>query len=452
MSASSSNSKKRSRSEKTPDVPRLTATQVKLLERIQERFQELFETHGMPPCRTKAEVTRDPQLIHQDFQTYGFANVVDWMDKDVFVENQRGLIRELSIQLFGIPDPSGESLYRAELERISAKYPDFTFEEKSLASLTSWWNAKNGFGNCNFRFIYFQFLAQSPRFPISGEDVEFSYNPIHRLTLRLIARHPEIWNLLKSFHPTGLPMVSWDSQKVRFQDVGKPLSKISKSTTPTLTVPHRDIYKHGGYPIERIQAMLISQNSRAISLGWVAHSSDPLIQELISAFLGKPVGGYSTVDHPALVSILNKYWYAPQGFVIWKQETIHYEAVPDPVNRSFVSFQHSPDILSLFSFRLVIGTQIPLHLDRDALTQLAYLAEHGWCPEMYSRSKPHNKSTKVFPNIVNTKSTQYMIPRQPSSHEQSLIEKLQHSYSLTECQDHLNQLPLIIKEMYGIYD
>jgi hypothetical protein len=244
-------------------------------------------------------------------------------------------------------------------------------------------------------------------------------------------------------------MISWDSQKVRFFDTGRPLSTSSKATKPTLTNVHRDLYLNDGVPIDRIQAMLIHQDPEAIALGWVLFSHDPLIQQLTSLLLTKKLEGFSTIKNERLIEIMKPYWRGPLGgFVVWKQETVHYEGIPS-LDRKLQAFEQTPASLCRFSYRIVIGTHIPIGLTTEMLHQLCYLCENGWCPEIYLRNKPFNRGTKVALNVVNRKTTQYMVPRQPTTFEISSLQSINYTSEIIE--QSITALPPIIREFYGIY-
>ena len=294
--------------------------------------------------------------------------------------------------------------------------------------------------------------------------------------------HPELWTILKSFHrPEDHPMISWDSQKIRFMDTGRPLSKISKATKPNLTQPHRDVYVSDGVLIDRIQAMIIHQDPDAIALGFVLFSHDSEIQRLTSLLLTKKMEGFSTIKNERLIEIIKPYWRSPlKGFVVWKQETVHFEGIPNTkverseikrsgtersgtersgterseiersgTERKLLAFDQTPATLCRFSYRIVIGTHVPIGLTREMLTQLAYLSEQGWCPEIYLKNKPNNRGTNVAKNVVNRKTTQYMISREITPPETISLQNI--NYTAEAIDRSITELSPIIREFYGIY-
>lgn len=427
-----------------------------ILRKLEQEFEKFYKKYGEPPVRNLKSVTS--KTIKRDMKTWGIFIIGDATSKEAYRKNKRENIRELSNHLFHVPDPHTNKKFQVEYERISKKYPHFTKEEKDLATMISgWWRAEEGFGNMNFRFLYFQFLQQNPSFGIGDEQIDFSRNPFHRHQLRLLADKPRLWELLKSQHKSGVPMVSWDSQKVRFHDAGV-VNKIGRSkqfkpaAKPGLTKRHSDIYKYGGADMDRIQAMLIEQSPKAISLGWVIFSNRPSIRKLIAEYFGKEPGGFSSVEDEKLNPILDKYWRGPLGgFIIWSQATIHYEALPDPKTRKFKSFSQPTENLREFSFRAVIGTHTPVDLGKKELYQLAHLAEYGYAPAIY-KGHHNNKGTNVNKNVVNPKSTQWNIARKPRGRELFELNEAELGYAPKRIREHVNALPRIIREMYGIYD
>ena len=437
-----------------------TLSKNEILMRIKVEFDKLHAKYGEPPIHKLEDTT--PEMITHDLGIWGIFIVGDAVSKEAFVTNKKQNIRELSLHLFGNEDPFADPEFSEEYKRIEKKYADFPPEEKILATMIAgWWKAKEGFGNMNFRFLYFQFLKENPAFEVGGERIEFSRNPYHRHNIRLLADKPKLWRLLKSLHTSEVPMVSWDSQKVRFHDagvvtlsdgtkIGLSKNKARRGGKPGLTKRHRDVYNYGGNEMDRIQAMVIQQSPDAVSLGWVIFSNQPKIQKLISQYFGKKPGGFSSVEDEKLNPILDLWWRGPKGgFVIWNQPTIHYEAVADPVSRKFVSFSQPQKNLREFSFRAVIGTHTPVELTTKDLYRLAFLSEKGYAPAIYCR---RNKGTRVNKNVVNPKSTQYMIPRSPREKELEELEEARENYDESTIHKFVDGLPKIIREMYGIYN
>lgn len=442
------------------------SNQQETLRKIEKRFEELYKQYGEVPIRRLENTSNDD--VQNDLKTWGICVIGDAVNSGDYKYNKNLNIRELSAHLFGTENPFDNEEFKREYNCTSLKYLDFPPEEKILATMISgWWQAKEGFGNMNFRFLYFQFLKKNPTFEIGGETVEFSRNPFHRHQLRLLASKPKLWELLKAQHSSGRPMVSWDSQKVRFHDVGRDPKGYTRSrpkaTKPGLTKRHTDIYKYGGADLDRIQAMLIEQSPKAISLGWVMFSNDPEIRRLIAEYFGKEPGGFSSVEDEHLNKIIDRYWIGPLGgFVIWAQPTIHYEAVPDPKTRRFKSFDQPTANLPEFSFRAVIGTHTPVDLSHDDLVKLALISEFGYAPAIY-KGHHKNEGTNVHKNVVNPKSTQYQIARGAKVLENEELERLRNVFDSVETSSDLTRFtPMykdvnnykahIIKEMYGLYD
>jgi ribonuclease HI len=411
---------------------------------IANEFKRLYRKYGELPIRSIKTV--DIKQINQDLDIYGFCNVQGVIG---LKEYQTSIIQELNNHLFdGRMDTNDE--FQLELIRIKNKYPKFNDNEATLAAMTSWWNSSSGFGNASFRFLYYQFVDDAPKFQVGNQTIEFSYNPFHRLGIRWLAKNPRLWQILKQLHPNSLPMVSWDSAKVRFYDTGV-VNKIGVSkrqaTKPVLTKRHRDVYVYNGKKIDRTQAMLIEQSPLAISLGHVLFSSQPTIQKMLQEYFSQ-AAGFSSVEDDRLNPIFDKYWRAPlNGFVIWRQDTIHYEAVPTD-DRRFASFTQPAENLREFSIRAAIGTHTPLDLSKNELCQLAFLSEYGWQPEIYKHKK-FNRGKTVDYNVVNFKSTQYMVARKITRREEKILRQIKTDYS--DYIDIVNRLPTELLEMYGIY-
>jgi hypothetical protein len=254
-------------------------------------------------------------------------------------------------------------------------------------------------------------------------------------------------------------MVSWDSQKVRFQDTGKinkiGMSSISKATKPGMTKRHHDIYTYGGQEMDRIQAMLMFQAPHAIALGYVIFSNHPRVRALLRSYFGEERTNFGTVEDDYLNPILDRYWRAPRdGFVMWEMSTIHYEGLPVDAGHSlriFGGFKETPESLRAFSFRAVIGTHTPIGLTPRARRELCYLSEKGWLPEIY-KHKHNNDNTPISRNLVNAKTTQYLKPRTMGEIEAAILQATIDGYTPAEVDAFVAALPPILREMYGIYE
>jgi len=410
----------------------------KLLAEISAAFEDAYQEYGEPQARTLAEAS--PEQIQQDLEMWGLAIIKDPISIDNWNSYFQLIACELSEHLFGCDDPFLNEEYNQEFAKVEEKAPHDSTEIQMLRAFGKWWNSSNGFGNSNFRFLYFQYQADPPTFKVGEETIVFSRNPFHRWGLRLLAAEPKLWEILKSFHPKNKAMVSWDSVKVR---VNHP-----QATKSALTKRHRDVYNYDGHPIDRKQAMLINQEPNAISLGWVIFSHLPNIQKLLTKYFGKKPDKFSSVEDPELNKIIDKYWRGiGGGFVVWEQLVIHYEAQPtQPLDHitKFKSFSQPKSTADLISIRVVIGTHQPHQLDQEELQQLAYLAEKGYCPAIYNNP---NRGTTVSVNTVNKKSTQWRKERTPTALEEKELQEAKENYS--ECR--YPAINKIYKEMYGIY-
>lgn len=431
----------------------------KILQKIEARFFRLYAQYKEPTEYT----TPSSEDIKESLKIWGVYISPKAVTKKAFRENKAANIREISLHLFSSEDPFVNETFREIYKLASKKYKEFPEEEKILAVLSVWWGRAGMFGNSSFRFLYLQFLKKNPTFKVGEETIQFSRNPFHRHNLRLLASNERLWQALKGLHSeSSRPIVSWDSQKVRFEDRGAPrlagkLTTIDKSLDlkevklgggkSDLTKRHRDIYMYGGGEIDRIQAMIIEQHPKAISLGWVIFSNDSKIEGLIADYFGKKKGGFSPVEDKFLASIIDRWWRGPKGgFVVWKQATVHYEAEPT-VDRKFKQFKSTTENLRYFSFRAVIGTHTPMDLKQNELSRLAYLSEKGWCPSIYFNK---NRGTNVAKNVVNPKTTQFTVPRRMEDIEKESLEDTVVNYKNYDT--FISKLDPIIREMYGIVD
>lgn len=454
---------------KSENIP--TEAMKRYASKIEERMKELHDTYGEPTHNTFKEsgsFSLDID-IQKDLGVYGvhFTSFEhgSHRQKRIYNENLKSVVKLMHLFIYETEEETPES--KAALAHVTKtlKALNFTDLELQFAALCSKWNSKAGFGNSSFRFLFGQFIDKnlSPKFTIAGQAVEFSYNPFHQINLDLLASIPEIFTSFKELYPESNPMISWDSQKARFMH-----SSFKDATAPTLTGRHRDIYaKDDGTELDRKQAMVILERpnpkTTPISLGYVLFSNDHKVRKYLAKFFKKEYNKFSSVDHPLLNPIFDRYWRSlKNGLVVWDQSTIHYEAVPEelPGNRLLYRIatdkdgtpypeasqskgklhnEHLPEP----NFRAVIGTHTPYKLSRDDLLSLASLSLQGWCPEIYTHNRPNNKRTVVDGNVVNHKTTQFAVPRKVKKMEEK-APKIDHSLVLA--------LPKIYQEFYGVYD
>jgi hypothetical protein len=428
-------------------------TKKNILAEIEKQFDELFVKYGYPEIR-KLDTNID--IIKNDMETYGLCILEQPFDgdNDCLTNVLRNYIKELSLHLFGIANPMDNQKFCEIYDICKNKYNNFSQEEQILASLSYWFNSSNGFGNCSFKFMFFQYTDNNISAKINKEKVFLDRNPFHRHNLEFLLHQPILWDILKKLHSNETeikPMVSWDSGKIRFYD------KKSKATKPVLTRRHRDVYRVNDISIDRIQAMLVMQHTGAVSLGWSMYSHNNVIQKLIYRYLKKEPNNFAIMTDEALAKILDKYWISfNKGFVIWKQETFHYEGMcSDIANNEFLyrlqSFTQPPTALDKFSFRFCLGSQIPINLNKKELKRLAIIVSHGYQPSIYGDK---NKNNKYGYNTVDKKTTQYKIPRNQTDYELCELDKLKNvlksSNSINEYISELDNTNPLLLEMFGI--
>lgn len=422
-----------------------------ILVRLDAALQTAAQTYPQNPEITLIQAVTDMNLIKQVMQVYGFVVIKDVYTEEDMIYNYQQVIRELSLYLFQIENPHQNAVFETEYQRISAKYPNLLNVEKELATLTLWWNSSGGFGNSSFRFLLHQYVeeSQATRFNINGKEIWFTWNPYHRIALRVMTRYPDIWNILKSLHPNKEVMLSWDSQKVRFHEIGRGQTKNKDlgATQPTLTERHRDLYGD----VERTQGMFIRDNPESIHLGFVKFTNQPYIKAIIEQYMGSfgiAKNGFSKIGtKPALEYLLDKYWLpVSNGFVIWSTDTFHYEGL-NRVNGEFSTGNYQKH-LDLFSNRLATGVHVVYNLVLEERLQLAVCSEYGFQPEIYGS---RNKGTMVDKNVVDRKTTQYKVARSKRTYEIYNEQHCRQALADGSGANYIMSLHPMYREMYGIY-
>ena len=419
-----------------------------LAKQILAALQQAKLSYPHNPEITLKQATENLALVKQVIQVYGFVVISDVYTEEDMIYNYQAVIRELSLYLFQIENPHQNPVFETEYQRISTKYPNLLPVQKELATLTLWWNSSSGFGNSSFRFLFHQYVeeSQATKFNITGQEVYFSWNPYHRIALRVMTRYPDIWNILKSLHSGEEVMLSWDSQKVRFHETGRGQTKNKDlvATKPTLTERHRDLYGD----IDRTQAMFIRDHPDAVHLGFVRYTNQPHIKALIEQYMGTGRNGFSKIGaKPELEAILDQYWYAVKnGFVIWSTDTFHYEGVTDPNYRWL--HDNIAAHLSFFSNRLATGVHVVYNLSLEQRLQLAVCSEYGFQPEIYGN---RNKGSMIDKNIVDRKSTQFKVARQKHNYEINNEQLCRQVLTDGSGVKYIYSLHPMYREMYGIY-
>lgn len=312
--------------------------------------------------------------------------------------------------------------------------------EGDLSAIDKYRNPKNGFGNASFGYLYKQFIPsdQMPSMTLENQKVYFDINCAYYKVLIPLLTHPDNFHstavLLALTHPTGF--LSWDSVKVSVYPKPKPKSM----TKPTLTEMHFDSYDDD---LERYQA-IDNNDTGSIKLFFVPGSSNPKITRLIAKIIGNTrlYDGYGFCRIPKectdLISILHKHSYAPppRARVVWGSKTIHFEGRanttplgPDSPYHRMYSFRDLKDEQCQQRLRFVIGTQKLIGLSEGTKIRLAAAASVGMLPAVYNRV---NAGTKVHTNIVNSKTTRWLIPRELSDNEKKdLFERIEMVNNIT---------------------
>lgn len=299
--------------------------------------------------------------------------------------------------------------------------PPGTKKPQTLEGWNSLRNGKNGFGNVSFAYMNKQFtdVKDTPFSLLNDEKVFLTHNTMwSQVNLELLLENPHTASVLLALtHVDG--MVSVDSVKY----ASNPRPKPKNMTKQQLTVPHVDIYSGA---IERIQALVVVEEK--VKLGFVVGThllKDELSQVLGNKSLMTEQGYIGMQSNEALKQALKEGWLsAPsRSLVIWKSGVVHFEATSKPSAKGmkpfvFADWNDQPNQTRL---RFAVGVHKPLNLSRQDLTCLAILGERGLIPDMYRGINAH---TKLYPNMVNRKSTQYLVARKIEGKEKDLIEKI----------------------------
>ena len=305
---------------------------------------------------------------------------------------------------------------RDAMEKMFKYNLDNTSMPESLEAWSKFRNSKNGFGNASFGFVNKQFTARNvtPTTLICGEQVFMAHNCVWtRVNLPLLETNLHTTALLLAVtHFNG--QVSIESAKY----ASNPSPKPSGMTPQKLTQPHVDIYAGG---IERFQALIVDE--AAVKLGFVV-GSHTLAKEIGAAakINLETASGYVGLDGDELKDAFSAGWLAPppRSLVIWKSGVVHFEATSKPGKDQPFVFDSWADQKDSPRFRVAVGTHMPMKMEREDLIKVAVLAERGLIPDFYQGI---NKATKLYPNIVNSKNTQYKIARIANSEEQTMMRQ-----------------------------
>lgn len=317
-------------------------------------------------------------------------------------------------------------------------------------------NSKNNFGNASFAYLYKQYTepAQTPSAIIGTERVYFAHLPIqHKVLMRLMCDGvPRRTAILLALSSTPeKTMISWDSVKV----AGGPSS--SKMTSQERTVEHIDEYgARYGDRTHRIQA-IINDDQDSAKLCFVPFTHDAQVRELICALLEKPdffaqhgfkrISGENSHD---LIEVLDEFAVAPPplAMVLWETGVVHYEASTQPATRSgdvLPCFQSRKLRASDRRLRFVVGTHTPT-LSDPVLQRLAVACVRGVVPD-YNRHANRDCAPRVYENVMNGKTTQFLKPRIICDVERASME---HALSEQGATEMWNSLPTLYKHLYGV--
>jgi hypothetical protein len=323
--------------------------------------------------------------------------------------------------------------------------------KQNLSNINEIRNPSNGFGNSSFGYFFKQPAAKQDTLTTSistnKETLYVTQNYGHQVNLNLLLDNVHTTAILLALTHKSGGMVSWDSFKL----AENPRPKPSGMTQQSLTACHFDAY--GGCigndtnnGTERFQAIIAIEEK--IKLGYLPDSTNDRIKKLLVSLTGNDnlykSNGFKSFNDQKIIEIFNKYIIAPPSgsLVLWKSGIIHYEAEFEN-NNMICKYVSSKNISNQLRIRCVVGIHKPLNLNQAELEELARLSEHGIIPEVYGHI---NKNTKVYPNIMSSKTTQYKVNRIIGKKEKTNMEKIiknRNEYTL-------NNASRLKKYLYGL--
>jgi hypothetical protein len=312
--------------------------------------------------------------------------------------------------------------------------------------LNEYRNPAHGFGNASFGYFFKQLCSKADTIEteLNGDQIYLTENYGYQVNLKLLEDNPHTASVLLALtHPVG-GMVSWDSFKL----ANNPKPKPKTMTKQTLTKCHFDAYGGGVNcdMTERFQA-IVSIEDR-IKLGYIPDSTHPDIKALIMLITKKKSlydrDGFKSFSDPELLKVFSKYIIAPPSgaLVLWKSGIIHYEAEFQKSGEIY-RYRSSDNLSNQKRIRCIVGLHKPQNLTRTELIELARLAEHGLMPDMYCGI---NRDSKIYPNIMCSKSTQYKVYRKIPATDKKRLNKNIKSKDLSV----LNRTSSLKKHLYGI--
>lgn len=308
-------------------------------------------------------------------------------------------------------------------------------------------NPANGFGNASFSYFFKQPCSKDDTLHtnIGNEKIYLTENSGYQVNLKLLEDNPHTTAVLLAMtHPEG-GMVSWDSFKL----ANNPKPKPKTMTKQTLTKCHFDAYGGGVNRdvMERYQA-IVSIEDR-IKLGYVPDSTHPDIKSLLIAISKNKSlydqDGFKSYWDDRVIEIFNKYIIAPPSgsLVLWKSGIIHYEAEFKRSSNDLYQFASMKNLPDQKRIRCIVGLHKPINMTQSELIEYARLAEAGLIPDMYQNI---NRDTRVHPNIMCGKSTQYKVYRKIPDEKRIELNNIISKKDLVI----FDKMTNLKKHMYGI--
>ena len=103
--------------------------------------------------------------------------------------------------------------------------------------------------------------------------------------------------------------------------------------------------------------------------------------------------------------------------MLWKSGVVHFEATSAKKGPTYV-FQDWSDTPNNMRLRFAVGVHKPVNMTREQLEALVKMGDQRVVPDP---NRGINSGTFLYPNIVNRKNTQYLVPRTISDEERKMM-------------------------------
>lgn len=300
-------------------------------------------------------------------------------------------------------------------------------------------NSNTPWGNLSFSFMYKMQTQKENYLQYNLEndsDVYFDYLPTYLSILEILADADNEKTTAIHFaltHPEN-GQISWDSIKVGTE--ARNSSERKLMTAQKHTDMHMDIYDES---VERWQ-VIDNYDLGNVRLFFLIGGKDRKVQKYIKLIEGSEGSeGFVKINNLKLQEIIRKYSVSPCPLdrVYWDSGVPHFEYTCDTKNEYGMYIPSLKKIKSIKkSIRWVNGVNIVKNLTESDHKKVALTSLLGFCPAVYGRV---NKKSKIYPNIVNSKSTMFKKYRELSQKEKEYISMCQTIVTADNFEDILSE-------------